>query len=278
MESFWFALLLSTFAGLSTGIGSLMAYLIKKPKLSYLAFGLGLSAGVMLYVSFVELLDHSFEVLGEGWGLVLFFIGIGVIALIDALVPEVENPHHLKSTADLEKEAEEESVGSIGGNGVSQEDAAQNPSHDSLMRTGILTALVIAIHNFPEGLATFGIALGDLNLGFVIAFAIAVHNIPEGLSVSFPIYYATGDKRKAFLYSFFSGVAEPIGAIIGFLILLPILSETVIGGLFGFIAGIMVYISLDEILPTAHKYGKGHAVLAGLVLGMLVMAISLLLL
>ncbi|MBD3350399.1 MAG: zinc transporter ZupT, partial [Candidatus Lokiarchaeota archaeon] len=147
-----------------------------------------------------------------------------------------------------------------------------------LKKAGIMTAIAIAIHNFPEGMATFGTALGDLQLGLLIMIAIAIHNIPEGISVSIPIYYATKSKKKAFLYSFMSGVAEPIGALVAALILLPYLSPQLIGGMLALISGIMVYVSLDEILPTAHHYGKGHAVIIGAVLGMAVMAISLLLL
>ena len=146
------------------------------------------------------------------------------------------------------------------------------------MRTGIFTALAIAIHNFPEGLATLGASIANLKLGVVIALAIAIHNIPEGISVSVPIFYATKDKKKAFIYSFLSGLAEPAGAIIGILILLPFLSAGVLSSLMAFAAGIMVYISMDELLPMAHRYGHSHTVIAGIVLGMLVMAVSFLIL
>ena len=146
------------------------------------------------------------------------------------------------------------------------------------MRTGLFTALAIGIHNFPEGLATFGATLNNVHVGFMIALAIAIHNIPEGISVSVPIFYATGDRKKAFIYSFLSGIAEPIGAIIGFLILLPFLSEGLIASLMAFVAGIMVYISVDELLPMAHRYGHSHAVIIGIVLGMFIMALSLVML
>ena len=142
----------------------------------------------------------------------------------------------------------------------------------------MLTALAVGIHNFPEGLATFGTALTDVKLGLLIAFAIAIHNIPEGISVSMPIYYATGDKKKAFFYSFMSGVAEPVAAVLGLLILIPILSAGVLAFLLAFVAGIMVYISVDELLPVAHQYGSGHCAIVGIVVGMLIMAVSLLLL
>ncbi len=144
------------------------------------------------------------------------------------------------------------------------------------MRAGIFTALAIAVHNFPEGRATFATALEDPALGVLIALAIAIHNIPEGISVSVPIFYATGDRSKAFRYSFLSGLAEPTGAVIGFVILMPFLGPFILGALLAFVAGIMVYISLDEILPMAHRYGHSHLVIVALVLGMLVMAVSLL--
>ena len=250
------ALLLTTIAGLSTGIGSTIAYFIKKPKMSYLCFSLGLSAGVMLYVSFVELLPDAFETVGEIVGLYAFFAGIVVIGVIDVLIPEGENPHAFKEVKPRRK----------------------GRTDKALLRVGLLTALAVGIHNFPEGLATFGTALNDVKLGLLITFAIAIHNIPEGISVSMPIYYATGDKKKAFFYSFMSGVAEPIAAVLGLLILIPILSEGVLAFLLAFVAGIMVYISVDELVPVAQKYDTGHCAILGIILGMLIMAVSLLLL
>jgi ZIP family zinc transporter len=250
------ALLLTVLAGLSTGIGSAIAYFIKRPKIVYLAFALGLSGGVMIYISFMEMLPNALETMGEGWGLLAFFVGIGAMGLIDLVVPEPENPHNY---ADLE------------------EPTVAHGSH-KLMRTGLFTALAIGIHNFPEGLATFAAALGNLKLGAFIAIAIAIHNIPEGIAVSVPIFYATQNKNKAFVYSFLSGVSEPIGALIGYLVLMPFLTPTVLAGTLAFVAGVMIYISLDELLPTAHRYGHGHLVISGVVLGMLIMALSLIIL
>lgn len=246
------ALILTLLAGLSTGIGSLIAYFIKKPKKSYLSFSLGFSAGVMIYISFMELLAGAINDIGELWSIGAFFLGILLIGVIDLAIPEVENPHEYRDPITKEDEV--------------------NPA---LMRTGTLMALAIAIHNFPEGLATFSIALSNINLGAVIAFAIAIHNIPEGISVSVPFFYATGDRKKAFLYSFLSGIAEPAGAIIGFLILLPFLSVFLLSSLLAFVGGIMVYISLDELLPLAHDYGRNHIVISGIILGMFIMALSL---
>jgi ZIP family zinc transporter len=253
-ETIIFALFLTTLAGLSTGIGSAIAYVIKKPKMIYLSLSLGFSAGVMIYVSFVELLPDALESIGQIWGVTAFFIGIVVIGVIDVFIPEETNPHHFK-----------------GVNGEKNDEIIDK----RLLRTGLFTALVIAIHNFPEGLATFGTALTNVKLGLIIAIAIAIHNIPEGISVSMPIYYATKNKRKAFWYSFLSGIAEPIGAIIGFIILLPFLSDFLLSAMLAFVAGIMVYISIDELLPMAHEYGHSHTVVLGFIFGMLIMAISL---
>lgn len=251
-----FAFLLTLLAGLSTGIGSAIAYFIKRPKLIYLSFSLGFSAGVMVYVSFVELLPKTIVAIGQILGVVSFFLGILFILLIDLAVPEERNPHHYPEMPIADSEF----------------------VNKGLMRTGLFTAIAIAIHNFPEGLTTFGTALTNVKLGVVIAIAIAIHNVPEGISVSVPLYYATGDRKKSFWYSFLAGLAEPVGAVIGFLILLPFLSTAVLSGLLGFVAGIMVYISVDELLPMAHVYGHSHTVILGVILGMLVMAVSLVML
>jgi len=176
--------------------------------------------------------------------------------LIDLLIPEPQNPHHYTGL----------------------DEPTARPDSAKLMRTGLLTALAIAIHNFPEGIATFAATLGDLKLGVFIAIAIAIHNIPEGIAVSVPIFFATNNKSKAFFYSFLSGLSEPVGAIVGYLILMPFLSPALLAVLLAFIAGIMIYISLDELLPMAHRYGHGHLVIGGIVAGMLIMAISLLML
>ncbi len=250
------AFALTVFAGLSTGIGSAIAYFIRKPKIVYLAFALGLSAGVMIYISFMEMLPDAIETVGEAWALVAFFGGIAFIALIDWLVPEAENPHTYE---DLDHPA-------VAGD------------RHKLLRMGLMTALAIAIHNFPEGLATFAAALSDIKLGIFIAIAIAIHNIPEGIAVSIPIYYATSNRNKAFLYSFLSGLSEPVGAAVGYLILMPFMTPALLAATLAVVAGIMIYISLDELLPMAHQYGHGHLVIGGVVAGMLIMALSLLML
>jgi ZIP family zinc transporter len=273
MNNVLMAFLLTLFAGLSTGIGSALTFFAKKTNKAFLSISLGFSAGVMIYVSFVEILrkaeESLIEALGPGLGAWLtvgsFFFGILIIAVIDNLVPEYENPHHPQEETQIREEIAEK-------NSFEGEDEKQN-----LLRMGTMSALAIMIHNFPEGLATFASALKDPALGISIAIAIAIHNIPEGISVSMPIYYATGNKRKAFIISLLSGLSEPLGAIMGFLIFRAIFNELLFGILFGSVAGIMVFISVDELLPTSRKYGSGHNEIYGFMGGMAVMALSLLL-
>lgn len=258
-----FAFLLTLFAGLCTGIGSAIAFWSKRTNTAFLAVALGFSAGVMIYVSFMEIIQEALSLLtgehGEKWGtwytVLGFFGGILLIALIDRLIPAGENPHEIHDVEELSSK--------------------KNTAH--LKRMGVFTAIAIAIHNFPEGVATFTSALTSLEIAIPIAIAIAIHNIPEGISVSVPIYYATGSRRKAFWLSFASGMAEPLGALLGFLFLSRIMNDTIFGFLFAGVAGIMVFISLDELLPSAEKYGKHHHSIWGLVAGMGVMALSLLL-
>ena len=258
-----FAFGLTIFAGLATGIGSVLAFFTKRTNTRFLSLALGFSAGVMIYVSFIEIFPKAREELSANYGdtsgfwltTAAFFGGILLIAIIDKMIPSFENPHEIKMVED-----------------ISEEKAGQQ----KLMRMGLFTALAIAIHNFPEGLATFIAALEDPSLGIAIAVAIAIHNIPEGIAVSVPIYYAAGNKKKAFWYSFASGLAEPVGAAIGFLILMPFLSPLIFGMIFAGVAGIMVFISIDELLPAAQEFGEHHLSIYGLIGGMLVMALSLL--
>jgi len=267
-----FAILLTTLAGLSTGIGSAIAFFIRTPKYSYLAVALGFSAGVMVYISFTELLGTAIEDVGFLRANIAFFTGIGFIALIDILVPHEYEEERVVSAPLNAAEARQQEV-----SGLPPHLAA--PPKSSLMRSGVLIAVGIAIHNFPEGLVTFcSAATGDVAFGIMIAAAIAIHNIPEGIAVSVPIFYATGNRRKAFTYSFLSGVAEPVGALVGYGILFSFLTPALLSSMLAFVAGIMVFISLDEILPLAHRYGKEHLVLIGMGTGMLVMAVSLFLL
>ncbi|MDE6858792.1 MAG: zinc transporter ZupT [Duncaniella sp.] len=257
----WIALGLTMLAGLSTGIGALMAFFTKRTDTRLLSAALGLSAGVMTYVSFMELMPLAMENLGgvysdrmaQVWTLLAFFGGIGLIALIDKLVPEDENPHEMHTMGELSK-----------------------PGNHHLKRTGIMLALAIGIHNFPEGMATFVTALEGIDIALPIVIAIAIHNIPEGIAVSVPIYHSTGNRRKAFTYSLLSGLAEPVGALAGAIFLLPWWSPTVNAICLASVSGIMVYISFDELLPGAERYGHHHIALGGVITGMAIMAVSLL--
>lgn len=252
-----YALGLSLFAGASTGVGSLLAITTRKPSPRLLAAGLGLSAGVMIYVSLVELLPEGHALLDRGmpgrggWiAIAAFFLGTLFIGGIDLLVPSELNPHETHADEESRRRAQ-------------------------LMRTGLLTAFALALHNFPEGFATFMAALSSPQMGVPIAVAVAIHNIPEGVAVAVPIYYATRSRRTAFLYSFASGLAEPVGAVLAYLLLAPYLSDALTGFVLAGIAGIMVYICLDELLPSAREYGEHHIALSGVMVGMLIMAVSL---
>lgn len=265
ISNFAFAFALTLFAGLSTGIGSGLALLTKRTNIRYLSVALGFSAGVMIYVSFVDVFFEAQEILTGALGLKPgswltvggFFFGILVSGLIDKLIPEEENPHEIHTVEEMD--------------GTSKE------HQEKLMRMGIFAALAIAFHNFPEGLATFTAALSDPTLGVPIAIAIAIHNIPEGIAIAVPVFYATGSRMKAFRLSFLSGLSEPVGALVGYLLLAPFLNDVVFGFIFASVAGIMVYISLDELLPSAREFGEHHLSMYGLISGMAVMALSLLL-
>ncbi|QAS51358.1 zinc transporter ZupT [Halobacillus litoralis] len=266
MENLLLAFGLTLFAGLATGIGSVLAFFTSTTNTRFLSLALGFSAGVMIYVSMIEIFFKAQESLVHALGneqghwvtVAAFFGGMVVIALIDKWIPKAGNPHEVKKVEDMTK----------GNAGVKDPD---------LLKMGTFTALAIAIHNFPEGIATFTAALNDPTLGIAIAAAIAIHNIPEGIAVSVPVYFATGDKKKAFKLSFLSGLSEPVGAILAYLLLMPFLNETMFGILFAGVAGIMVFISLDELLPASRRYGEAHLSIYGVVAGMAVMALSLLL-
>ncbi|OHW62102.1 zinc transporter ZupT [Andreesenia angusta] len=272
------AFAVTLFAGLATGIGGLIAFFAKKTNTKFLSAALGFSAGVMIYVSFTEILVKSRESLmselGDSMGMWVsiasFFGGMLVIAIIDKLVPSFENPHTMHSQSDIEELRLDSNAVDIG---FENKDRIEDKSN--LYRMGIMSAIAIGIHNFPEGLATFTATVKDPSLGVPIAIAIAIHNVPEGIAVSIPLFYATGSKKKAFIYSFLSGLAEPVGAIVGYLLLSRLFNDMTFGILFGIVAGIMVYISLDELLPASEEYGEHHISIYGLISGMVVMAVSL---
>ena len=263
---------LTLMAGLATGIGGAIAFYAKRTKTTFLAIALGFSAGVMIYVSMMEIMVKSVEILtealgerGGNWSAVLaFFGGMFFIALIDRFIPSFEERPGATRTATR-------AAGAI--------EACESAENRRLLRMGLFTALAVAIHNFPEGFITFFTTLRDPMLGVSIAVAVAIHNIPEGIAVAVPIWFATRSRGKAFFYSFLSGLAEPVGALVAFLVLLPFIESQplIVDGLLAAVAGIMVFISFDELLPTAREYGKGHTAILGVFLGMAVMAVSLLL-
>jgi ZIP family zinc transporter len=262
-HTFLLAFGLTMIAGLATGIGSLIALLAKRTNTKFLCASLGFSAGVMIYVSFMDSLPIAKEELtlhlGDKTGmlslLLAFFGGLGLITLIDFLIPKPNNPHELQDVEEMSKP-----VG----------------RQKSLYRTGIMVALALVAHNFPEGVATFTSAISSgLSVAIPITIAIAIHNIPEGIAVSVPIYHSTGSRRKAFWMSLLSGLTEPLGALLAYLFLMPYWSPLVNGIVLAAVAGIMVYISLDELLPTAEKYGEHHISISGLIAGMMIMALSL---
>jgi zinc transporter, ZIP family len=265
-EEILFAFGLTLFAGLATGIGSILAFFTSTTNTKFLSIALGFSAGVMIYVSMIEIFVKAKDALVTAMGAQLgnwatvggFFGGILLIALIDKFIPKQSNPHELKTVEDMNQPAK------------AVKDAA-------LLKMGTFTALAIGIHNFPEGIATFTSAIQDPALGVAIAIAIAIHNVPEGIAVSVPVYFATGDKKKAFKLSFLSGLSEPIGALAAYLFLMPFLNDIMFGVIFAAVAGIMVFISLDELLPAAQRYDESHLAIYGLIAGMAVMALSLLL-
>jgi ZIP family zinc transporter len=253
-----FAFFLTAIAGLSTGIGSLIALLAKKTNRNFLSISLGFSAGIMIYVSFMEMMPQALRELSDVYSektgvlylIFAFFSGIILINLIDFLIPEQINPHEAHGVEEMQ-------------------------SDTRLKRAGIMVAISISVHNFPEGIATFTSALSALDVAIPITVAIAIHNIPEGIAVAVPIFHATGNRKKAFWYSFLSGLSEPAGALIAFLFLAPFWTPVLNGLILAAVSGIMVFISLDELLPSAEKYGKHHLSIIGVVSGMLVMALSL---
>jgi zinc transporter, ZIP family len=264
-----FALLVCLGAGLASAVGALVALFAKHTNRKFLAVSLGFSAGVMIYISFVEIMPKALLYLtpeqGESKASILmagsFLAGLAGMAVLYRLIPELEHPALDESHTTIRLD----------------EGAQALYSDKMLLRTGIGVALAVTLHNFPEGLATFFLTLSDPKVGLSVAFAIAIHNIPEGIAVVIPLYYATRNRATAFSFGVLSGLAEPIGAILGYLILRPFMTDSILGIVFAAVAGIMVYISIDGLLPAARQYGSGQLAIYGLIVGMTVMAASLIL-
>ncbi|MDY3671693.1 MAG: zinc transporter ZupT [Campylobacter sp.] len=277
-----FAFLLAIFAGASTCAGAAIAFFSKQDNTKMLSAGLGFSAGVMVYLSFVELLPESIKEFnklnenGEIIALFIFFVSMLACLFIDKAVPVDINPHEIKAPeayCGLRSCYFNDRELCIAKQALAQDNAPA--SNKTLRRTGILTAFAIALHNFPEGFATFASGLESIKLGVVVALAVAIHNIPEGIAVSLPIYHATGQKRKAFIFAALSGLAEPLGALVGALLILPLFGASAVAVSFALVAGVMIFISFDQLFPVAKAYASGHECLYGLIAGMAVMAFSL---
>jgi zinc transporter, ZIP family len=257
---------LTLFAGMATGIGGLIAFCAKRTNTSFLSFSLGFSAGVMIFISLTQILTGAGDIIAGSYdektaALITFAFFIGgffLTALIDKVIPMKDNPHEMMRLEQMNESCQK-----------------RNPR---LLRVGIFTAIALGIHNFPEGIATFMAGMSDLTVGISIAVAVAIHNIPEGIAVSVPVFYATGSRRQALKWSVLSGFAEPVGALAGFFIISFFKGDVVLGYVFAIVAGIMVYIAFDELLPAAHKYGKHHVAIYGLVSGIIVIGISIILL
>ncbi len=258
MKSYILPLILTLFAGMSTLVGGFITFFIKRNNLQALSVGLGFSAGVMVYVSLSELVPNSEMILKNYYGLFGskamvfggFLFGVIIAVLIDYFIPD-----HI----------EDDFLGS----------PTKKQQRRRIKRAGLITALAVTLHNLPEGMATFLVSSQDLALGIPVAIAIAIHNIPEGIAIALPIFHSTGKKRLAVLYSFLSGISEPVGGLIGVILLKTILPEQSVGIMTAAVAGIMVYLSFDTLLPLAREYGENHHVIIGIITGMLIMSFSL---
>jgi len=253
----WTALLLALGAGLSTMIGSLLGLVMRNPGPRFISFTVGFSAGIMIFISFGELLPGAVTTEGVGFlkAHAAFFSGMAGYFLIDLLVPHDYLGQH--------------------DHGQGEHEAAGLNAHRVMERAGVLMALGLSIHNIPDGMAIFVAGAKDAHLGLAIAVAIAIHNIPLGLAISASIYHATASRKKAFLWSFFSGLSGIVGACLAAVVLMPFLSDTVMGFVFAVVGGIMVVIAIDELVPAAKELSSEHTPMVGVIAGMIVTLITL---
>jgi len=265
MEKYYLPLLFATLAGISTIIGGFVTFFIKRKSMRALSIGLGFSAGVMIFISLSELLPSSQEYVtkifgaSNSWITVLsFVVGIVIAILIDYFIPDhIKDENHYITDDDHENDPE------------------IIDKWKKLKRAGLMTAVAVAIHNFPEGLATFFATTVDIKLGLAVVVAISIHNIPEGIAIALPVYQATGSKRKAFYYTVLSGLSEPVGGAVGFLLINMLFPDVAIGLMFAVVAGIMTYISFDTLIPLSREYDTGHCSITGVVLGMIFIALTI---
>lgn len=260
LENYKIPFLMTFIAGLATLIGGFITFIIKRNNMKSISLGLGFSAGVMIFLSFTEILAEAKELLQNYFPNNFAWIAFGgfLAGILIAIIIDIFIPDHIDS------------------------DYLTSPEHcvhkHKIKRAGFVTAIAIAVHNFPEGLATFLVSSQDIALGASVALAIALHNIPEGIAVAIPIYHATGKKRIALWYSFWTGLTEPIGAVIGLFLIQLFMPQMFVGFLLAAVAGIMVYISFDTLLPLSHECGDWHSAVRGLISGVVVIYLSLLLL
>ena len=265
----FYSFILTLFVGLTMGFGSLFSFLIKDENKKFLSFSLSFSAGIMIYISFMEILPEGMHLIeetvngnkGKMIALAAFFGGMIFTALLEKLVHSMAGDHH---------------------HDLDSDEMNHTHKHDELDKShmeklGIMTAISIGIHNLPEGLAIFATGLKDITIAIPLAIAVILHNIPLSIAISVPIYYATKSRKKAFLYASLVGLCQPLGAIIGYFLFSSFFSDMLFGILFSIISGIMVFVSLDELLPTSQQYEDHHFSVYGTILGMMVMAISLIL-
>ena len=263
-----FAFLVTLGAGLATAVGAAVGLFARHTNRQFLALALGFSAGVMIYVSFVEILPKAGDYIAQGvsdmTGAVTtagaFLAGLAGMAIMYRVIPDLEHPELTNPSTKLPGEEQPVLV-----------------ADRMLFTAGLGVALAVTLHNFPEGMATFFLTLDDPQVGLSVALAIAIHNIPEGIAVVVPIYYATRNRSLAFGFGALSGLAEPLGAIIGYAVLQPFITDYVLGVVFAAVGGIMVYISIDSLLPAARQYGNAQLAIYGMIAGMAVMAGSLVL-
>ncbi|MFX1315017.1 MAG: zinc transporter ZupT [Promethearchaeota archaeon] len=277
MENLILALSLSLLAGLSTSIGSLLTFFLNRPSPKFLSFIMGFSAGVMILISFVELLQTSIETIGFLGGLLFFFVGLIIMFIIDILI---SHEYEFEDSIEILTNSEGHYKPHLHyGHRYRQRSHHRGVKKDiNLVKTSIFLFFGVFIHNFPEGMATFIGTLTEVKLGIVLAIAIALHNIPEGIAVAVPVYASTSNKKKAFEWSFISGLSEPLGAVVTWLILFPFINDFVLNAMLGAVGGIMVYISLDELLPVSRSLAKEHYSIIGIIIGMFIMSTSLVLL
>jgi len=272
LESFILAFFLSLLAGLSTTVGSFIAFAMKKPSPKFISFIMGFSAGIMILISFVELLQQSISTYGIFMGFVFFFIGMLIMLVIDIFI---SHKYEFEDSIEVFVTENGNCEPHLHRGHLGRQKYRGEIKNVKLAKSSLFIFLGVFIHNFPEGMVTFIGAVKDLELGLLLTLAIALHNIPEGIAVAVPLYACTGDKKKAFKWSFLSGISEPIGALITGFILFPFINDALLGALLGVVGGIMIYISLDELLPVSKALGKEHISILGIISGMLIMALSL---